>query len=151
MDQERHAERLGEFQVVLGIYNPATVVLGLLGGFVYTSIVAISLSKYASEGKGIVTMLLFAFLSLLAAFHFWQLGAVDFTRLGAASGLITRGTIFLFIGSVLILGSLFRLVVITAGCSMWNIAWLVLSCLEQAFVGFKLWRILGTCKGVSAS
>jgi hypothetical protein len=152
MNHDRDDERLGKLQVILALYNPAPMVLGLLGGFVYTSIVAILLSDHANELKGIVTLLLFAFSGLLAAFHFWQLGALDFTRLKAVSGLITGGNIFLFIGSGLILVSLFALVVNRTDYSRWNCAWLIwliLSILEQVIVFFKLRSILGICEDVS--
>src|SRR5437763_8448818 len=103
MSHDQDNERLTNCQVILGIYNPATTFLGLLGGFVYTSIVQISLSNSANQRKGLVTLLLFVFSCLLTTFHFWQLGALDFTRLCGVSILISWGTGFFFLGSGLIL------------------------------------------------
>lgn len=145
-------ERLAKCQVVLGIYSPATTFLGLLGGFVYTSIVTILLNTKASDFKVIVTLLLFTFSGLLTAFHFWQLGSLDFTRLKAVSRLIVVGNIFFFISSALILITLFVLVIITKGSCRWNcvwLIWLVLSLLELIVVGFKLKPILASCMPVA--
>jgi len=142
MNQERDNQRLDKLQVVLGIYNPATTFLGLLGGFVYTSIVTISLNAAAQERKWLLTLLLFIFSCLLATFHFWQLGALDFTRLAADSALIEWGNGFFFLGNVLLLFSLFWLVAIPCGITCCNIAWLILSLSELVFVGFKLKSIL---------
>jgi len=149
MNQNR-AEQLGEFQVVLGLHSSAAILLAILGGFLYTSIVEIVLSIHADKLKGAVTLLLYAFTALIDAFFLWQMGSLDVTRLRGRSRWIWVGNWVLLIAVVLLLLALFFLVTKITGNACANLIWLILSVLSLVLCVCGIFKVLNTCRDVGA-
>lgn len=129
-------------QLALSVYAALVTFMSLLGGFVYTGIIAILLIDSASSLIAVIRVLLWAFSAITSTILLWHLAVLHFTGHRSLSPFASIGNFTLITGIVLIFISLLLLVQEQIGLTKWDWVWFGLSgavCFGSC--GIALWMV----------